>query len=611
MQNPTSSQTAPTKWVHELPSYTAIVDSDLNLIDASFGWFNHFGLTRKNTLGKYIYDIMPNLKECWEDSFEYALEGIEDIKILELEECGTKSSSFALHLNPWKDGYGNIIGLVITLKENKGNYTNKEISKFDDLSTCLNEAEMGSWEYRVKERSMYFSKESHALLNVPPTIEPSFLKVLTLFKNENERALLRKVLRDALASGKPWEETFEINDFTGNPIVLRVVGRPKFKNGKCARIIGAIEAVSQDNPINTKKDRKSKKTSAAEINYDFFDAAPTGLVLIDLKEDKILRVNNYLLGLFGKSEGVFKGRNFSDFVTIDAADKQPMNEALSTQFRFDNVKLTFEQSSIGKYRFNISGNIVDDEILLVACKDITRTDQLEKSFSESLNKANEEIDKMIHFAHMVSHNLKAHTTNFDLLLNFLNNEGDEKERAQLIKMLFQSTDALTNTIKGLRELVAIRHMKNEKKSSLTLNDFLYKVIQSNNGLIKKKNAKIHNEVADDFKVNSIPAYLESILANLLLNAIHFVNENDKPMVIINAEVEKDYAVLTIEDNSMGINLSKEGDKVFALYRKLQNMGENTSMGLYLSKYQVELMGGKITVDSEVGKGNLFQVYFPL
>lgn len=474
----------------------------------------------------------------------------------------------------------------------------------------MQEEEVGSWEYKIGENHMFWSNMFRQILRVPFDFQASLQKTIALLENPEDKTRLRTIIRAAMTTGKPWNENFKIKDFCGHVQQINTIGRPKFKDGKCTRIIGIIQRTH----IKSKESADRVFKSAAYDNKDFFDNIPTGLVVIDYSNDKILKINNHLLGLFDKKASFFQNKNFKDFVEVHEYSKKEIKESLGQYFSFKNVKISVKHKSLGNLVFNVSGNLLTDknnkEIVLVSCDDFTKRASLEYTFSESLNRAHEEIDKMVHFAHMVSHNLKAHTTNFDLLLNFLQQAKDEKERKNLSKKLFDSNKNLSTTINGLRELVAIRHMVNEQKSSLAANEMFTKVLQSNHGIIKKMNAKVYSEIGKAFHINAIPAYLESIFSNLLLNSLNFLNENECPVIRVSATQENDRAVITFEDNSMGINLAKEGDKVFAMYRKLQNMGDNSSMGLYLTKYQVELMGGYITVESDVGKGNIFQIYFP-
>lgn len=612
MENTASITPKTATWVRDVPSFTAIVDKELNLVDASIEWFKHSGLERDSSIGKCIYELIENIDENWEDSFEYALEGVNDIAIIDKKSIGPNAvSSYVWHLNPWKDGYGNTLGLVITIKEQQ----NQAAQLIDEAALKAifennKDSIIASWEYRLDQNQMFWSHEFRNLLGLPMSLSPTLKKTFSFISSPNDKIKLHRAIRDAVTSGKPWDLNLNIKNYKDQSQVMNLIGRPKFKNGKCTRIMGVLRKVNKVN-----KARQIKKPPYNNEQFDFFDTVPTCLALINLKTQRIVKVNHRMLGFFGKSKGFFEGKNFEAFVSLDNDLKTVMNESLKVRFGFDNIKVTIANKSLGSYALNVSGNLMTDhggkELLLVACNDLTRCAEVEKSFSGCLKEANGEIEKMVHFAHMVSHNLKAHTTNLGLLLNFLNSEEDEAERKSLIQMLFQSTNNLTSTIKGLRELVTIKHQEHSKKKYLNLNGFLYKVIQSNNGIIKRKNAKIHNEIGDEINVRAIAPYLESILANLVLNGLSFLNNNDRPILILSAENHEKNTVFSIEDNSMGIDLEQESDKVFGLYKKLRNMGDSTSMGLYLAKYQIELMGGRIEVESSEGKGNVFKVYFPM
>ena len=103
--------------------------------------------------------------------------------------------------------------------------------------------------------------------------------------------------------------------------------------------------------------------------------------------------------------------------------------------------------------------------------------------------------------------------------------------------------------------------------------------------------------------------MESILGNILSNSIRFRQNDKSPVVVFNVAETKKYTVLSIEDNGVGIDLSKHQDKIFGLYRTI-NSSKSNGVGLYLAKYQMELMKGHIEVESTVGVGTTFKLYFP-
>jgi signal transduction histidine kinase len=59
---------------------------------------------------------------------------------------------------------------------------------------------------------------------------------------------------------------------------------------------------------------------------------------------------------------------------------------------------------------------------------------------------------------------------------------------------------------------------------------------------------------------------------------------------------------------LGIDLTKNADKIFGLYKTFHGNDDARGIGLFITKSQIEAMGGKVEVDSEVGEGTTFTLY---
>ena len=103
--------------------------------------------------------------------------------------------------------------------------------------------------------------------------------------------------------------------------------------------------------------------------------------------------------------------------------------------------------------------------------------------------------------------------------------------------------------------------------------------------------------------------MESILLNLISNAIKYRSTERKLKISIKALAKENYVNLEIEDNGIGIDLTKNNDKIFGLYQRFHNYPDSKGLGLYLVKSQVEAMGGTIEVESFVNKGTKFTIKF--
>ena len=127
--------------------------------------------------------------------------------------------------------------------------------------------------------------------------------------------------------------------------------------------------------------------------------------------------------------------------------------------------------------------------------------------------------------------------------------------------------------------------------------------------ITSKGVTILTAIPADTMINYNPAYLESILYNVISNSIRFRHPSRKPIIKINLVIENDMKVLQISDNGIGIDLVKNADKIFGMYKTFTNNSDSKGIGLFITKNQIDAMGGNITVESELNVGTTFKIYF--
>jgi signal transduction histidine kinase len=123
------------------------------------------------------------------------------------------------------------------------------------------------------------------------------------------------------------------------------------------------------------------------------------------------------------------------------------------------------------------------------------------------------------------------------------------------------------------------------------------------------NATIINTVEKNILVNYNAAYLESILLNLISNAIRYRHHERKPEITISSFLENGKLVLQVSDNGIGIDLKRHGEKIFGMYKTFTNNPEARGIGLFITKNQIDAMGGRILVESEPNVGTVFKIYF--
>jgi len=111
------------------------------------------------------------------------------------------------------------------------------------------------------------------------------------------------------------------------------------------------------------------------------------------------------------------------------------------------------------------------------------------------------------------------------------------------------------------------------------------------------------------EIDFVPAYLESILLNFTSNALKYRNPNVPLVITIESDIEVGKPILQVSDNGLGIDLIKYGEQIFGMYKTFHGNPNARGIGLFMTKNQVESLGGKISVESEPNKGTAFKIQF--
>ena len=241
--------------------------------------------------------------------------------------------------------------------------------------------------------------------------------------------------------------------------------------------------------------------------------------------------------------------------------------------------------------------------------DITRSKQFEIDLNNSLKLVTEQNKRLLNFSHIVSHNLRSHTSNIESLINLIEISDDENERNEMLGLLKSVSETLSQTMDNLNEVVSIQTNIDQVVEPLNLHKYINKTLEVLHNQISKHEAVIINSVADTTTVYFNPAYLESVLLNFISNSIRYKHPNRKPEIILHSYIENNYLVLEISDNGIGIDLKKNGKKLFGLYKTFTNNIESRGIGLFITKNQVDAMKGRIEVESTLNEGTTFKIYF--
>lgn len=241
--------------------------------------------------------------------------------------------------------------------------------------------------------------------------------------------------------------------------------------------------------------------------------------------------------------------------------------------------------------------------------DITSRKQAENALNKSFNLVTEQNKRLINFSYIVSHNLRSHASNIQGISALIESAQNDEDRNEMIQLLKTVAANLNETLFNLNNIVSIQTSIDIIVEPLNLNAYILKALATQNAQILNREAQILNKVDKNIEIRYNKAYLESILLNLISNALRYSHPDRKPVISITCFDENGQLVLRVSDNGVGIDLAKYGDKIFGIYQTFNGNSDARGFGLFISKNQVEAMGGNISVESTPGMGTTFKIYF--
>ena len=221
--------------------------------------------------------------------------------------------------------------------------------------------------------------------------------------------------------------------------------------------------------------------------------------------------------------------------------------------------------------------------------------------------------------HMIAHNLRGAGANIKLLSEVLlhknivaetsiDDEGDIFTTSEAVHYINESSVSLQSTLNTLMEVADIQLNEQLKRDQCDIQHIVDNIFHQLHGLFHQKHAVIEFNL-EVTHIAYQEAYMESILYNFINNALKY-SRPDVPLIIVVSTYMRDgRPVLSVKDNGLGIDLEKYNGRMFKLNQVFHPGYESKGIGLYITKTQIESLGGSIDVKSEVGVGSEFIVTF--
>lgn len=469
----------------------------------------------------------------------------------------------------------------------------------------------GAWEYNLENEYLWTSPEYFTMLGYSPDdfnydFETGISVWQQLMHPEDRDSASRRFLDYLSGEMKdPYENYFRMVHRDGSTRWIWSRGQNlKNPDGSPTKIVLGthIDITKSKNAEEELKQREAYLSSLLKTIPDLTFVLSRDGTYLDYHADE----SNLLL-----SPQQFLGKKVSDVMPQEIANLQmeAIEQAISgrklVEFRYSIP----EEDEIHHYNVRVVAFGLERVIAMIT--DITDSVRNLNQIKELLKKEEEQNLRLVNFTHIVSHNLRTHTANMLGLISLTEMETPEVFEHEYLRLIKESSSHLEETISHLNQVLDINLEMGENMTEIRLKPVLDAIIQNLALQAKRSGVTIRNEIPDDLHVRAVPAYLDSILLNMLTNAIKFRSDQRDSYVRIYQKITGSEVVLSFEDNGLGIDLDRHGSKLFGMYKTFHGKKDSKGLGLFISRYQVEAMGGRIEVSSKPGVGTTFHIYLPL
>lgn len=478
------------------------------------------------------------------------------------------------------------------------------------LSIATKKAMVGIWDYDIINNTLVWDDNMYSLYGVKKSDFNGEYEAWQAGLLPEDKARGSKEIEMAISGEKEFDTMFRVVWPSGEIRHIRAIAvTQRDAEGKAVKMVGTNWDITE------LKTTQLQLLRSKESFKETFQNSAIGMAMVNL-DGSFREVNQSLCKSLGYSKKELPQLTFVDITHPDDLKK----DLDVLQKIIDREQDSYQ---IEKRYFHKNGNTVHAILTVTAVKDIhgglayfisqiidiSHRKETEDKLTHYVDVTKEQNESLLNFAHIVSHNLRSHSSNLTMLSGFLNNEKDEEERNNLLRMLSEATDSLLETVLHLNDVVQIKVDAHEKMKSVNLYNTIKNVEKNLSLLMHEKNAVCHIGVSKDLIISAIPAYLDSILLNLFTNSIKYSSPDRTPVIKIDAVEIEGMLVLTFSDNGLGIDLDRHGGKLFGMYKTFHRNKDAKGIGLFITKNQIEAMKGKIAVESTVDVGTTFKLYF--
>ncbi|MEQ8680083.1 MAG: PAS domain S-box protein, partial [Cyclobacteriaceae bacterium] len=580
------------------------------------------GYTAEEIVGKNVSLIFPS--DLYDEE-KMLMEQITQGKIVSQHETlrirkDQKKIHVSITLSPIRDSKGEIWAVSAILRDiTEQKQKEAEKKRIEEVLERTNEiARIGAWEVDLINNTVYWSKITKEIHEVPQDFIPDLAGGIEFYKEGKSRDTIQKVVGEAIETGKTFDVELEIVTAKKNIRWVRSIGQSEFEDGKCVRLYGVFQDIDEitksKEALNIRNLELQAILNSGHVSIIGTDTAGTITHFNEGAERLLQYTSAEMVGkqtpaiIHKLEEVVSRGKELTDFYGTTVSGFEIFVKK-ARDGKYESREWTYVRKDGSTFPVQLIVTAIKNETgeitgFLGVATDITERKQAEEkmrrySILESKSK------EMEQFAYVASHDLREPLLTIINYMDALAEEYGNRidgDGERYIKSISGAAGRMDELIKGLLDYSRLSAKKELEETDF--NEVLEESISDLNSLIKAKKAKI--EVTELPRLKAYPLEIKLLFQNLIANAIKFSKNGSHPKVSISARPIENGWQFEVRDNGIGIE-EKDQEKIFLMFHRIHGRTEyeGTGIGLAHCKKIVELHDGKIWVDSVPGEFSTF------
>ena len=474
------------------------------------------------------------------------------------------------------------------------------------IARIIDKINLGIWEYNTDTKEVKWSSGFYAALGYAAgEIECSYNFFFNQLLYYHDKEVFLKATQHPRQGGSPvahirlltkqngyqwFENTTQKHDTADGPVIYGVL-----KNIHALKIseIKVAEAEFKGNEIG-----RIAKIGSWEI-----DTATMGLTFSKEMYD-IFELDAHVAMSIEEAIGFFEPQYRTTLTNV-------INDALNYCRPYD-IELLFKTAKNNVIWVRSKGvPVINDHGKCITIRGIFQDiDSIKRkgiTLQSSINLLDDQNKRLQNFAYIVSHNLRSHAGNLKFMVNLFEESNLDGDRTEVFSHIKTISESLSSTVGHLDEIVKIQSEISNERKVVNFDTIFNNVASALRTNIVSAGAKIHTDFSACPQIDYIPAYMESIFQNLLTNSLKYKHPDREPVINCSTYKAGNEVYLLFEDNGVGIDMPRYGDQLFGMYKTFHRNSDSKGIGLFITRNQVEALGGSIQVDSTVNVGTKFTV----